>query len=75
MSTQICTYNYEYQGQILSPAFSEPSSPCSSTESCDSSDGYMEPLSPISNSSSTSDKKSNKCDRPIAHKVSFIKHY
>lgn len=27
MSTTICLYNYEYQGQVLSPAFSDPPSP------------------------------------------------
>ena len=58
MSTQICTYNYEYQGQILSPAFSEPASPYSPASS-ESSDGYMDPLSPITNSY----KYTTNCDR------------
>ena len=36
MSTTICTNKYEYQGQVYSPAFSEPSSPAMSTSSMDS---------------------------------------
>ena len=46
MSTYVTCYNYKYQGQVLSPAFSEPASPCSSTSSC-YSDGEMEPDSPF----------------------------
>jgi hypothetical protein len=33
MSTTVCVSNYEYQGQVYSPAFSEPSSPAMSTTS------------------------------------------
>ena len=46
MSTHVTCYNYNYQGQVLSPAFSEPASPCSSTSSSCYSDGEMEPDSP-----------------------------
>ena len=46
MSTHVTCYNYNYQGQVLSPAFSEPGSPCSSTSSC-YSEGEMEPDSPF----------------------------
>ena len=44
MSTEICVQNYKYQGQVYSPAFSEPSSPSSMA----SSDDIMDPLSPMS---------------------------
>jgi hypothetical protein len=37
MSTTVSVSHYEYQGQVYSPAFSEPSSPMSTTDSTSSS--------------------------------------
>lgn len=47
MSTEICVQPYKYQGQVYSPAFSEPSSP----SSISSEDEEHQPLSPMSTSS------------------------
>ena len=43
MSTTVCASNYEYQGQVYSPAFSEPSSPMSSTTSSEPPSPKPEP--------------------------------
>lgn len=58
MSTEICLQPYKYQGQVYSPAFSEPLSPSWSSSSEDE-DPDSSPESPMSTSSQKSLKRSN----------------
>lgn len=53
MSTEICVQNYCFQGQVYSPAFSEPPSPSSIDSFSD--DDMDNPLSPMSTNSDMCD--------------------
>ena len=61
MSTTVCLYNYEYNGQVLSPAFSDPPSPKEYDNNSDE-DGYEVALDlspPVSPRQHISSKTSN----------------
>lgn len=63
MSTVVCSNNYIYQGQVYSPAFSEPSSPSSMSSSSGDLDDSP-PISPMSMSSSDMSPSSvSDCDQ------------
>ena len=53
MSTTICMYNFEYNGQVYSPAFSDPPSPKDSDEEHETSSSPP-PTSPLTSSAATS---------------------
>jgi hypothetical protein len=64
MSSVVCVSNYEYQGQVYSPAFSEPSSPSNSSISDEADIEYImdsidsNPVSPMSSIGSSCDSAS-----------------
>lgn len=74
MSTEICFQPYKYQGQVYSPAFSEPLSPSWSSSSEDSEDDFA-PESPMSTASSQKSLKRSNSDGQLCEFRSKIPKY